>query len=142
MKLKEFRFLKHSADLKYRAYGKTLDECFINSAKALTHSIADLDSIGKKTSTVLEFECFDLDMLLHDFLSELIYLFETKKMLYSEYQITLDKKKKYYLKVKAFGEKINPDKHTLKSGIKAVTLHDFFVKKKDGLWISQILCDI
>ena len=35
------KFLPHTADVKFRAYGKSLEEAFSNAALALTEVIAD-----------------------------------------------------------------------------------------------------
>jgi len=43
----KYKFMEHTADIQFQAFGKTLEESFSNSALALTKSITD-DSISKK----------------------------------------------------------------------------------------------
>ncbi len=140
--MKEFRFLEHTADLKFRAYGNSLDECFINCARAFTHSIADLDSIKKEKSRELKVRGDGLELLLHDFLSELLFLFETEKLLFSEYRVKVKEDGGFIMEASAWGEEYNPGRHLLKTEIKAVTLHDLYVKKTGEKWVAQVLCDI
>jgi len=140
--MKEFEFLEHTADLKFRSYGNSLSECFINCARAFTHSLVDLDSIEKDKERELKVEGDELDMLLHDFLSELLFLFETENLLFSEYRIDMEEGEGYVMRASVRGEEYNPGKHQLKTEIKAVTLHDLYVKKMEGKWVAQVLCDI
>ncbi|MEA1924899.1 MAG: archease [Candidatus Altiarchaeota archaeon] len=140
--MKEFEFLEHTADLKFRSYGNSLSECFINCARAFTHSIADLDSIEKKEKREFTVGGDDLDLLLHDFLSELLFLFETEHLLFSEYNIKVGEDEGFILQASVWGEEYDPGRHLLKTEIKAITLHDLYVKKVEGKWIAQVLCDI
>ncbi|OYT54063.1 MAG: archease [Candidatus Altiarchaeales archaeon ex4484_2] len=140
--MKEFEFLEHTADLKFRSYGNSLSECFINCARAFTHSIADLGSIKKEKSRELKIRENELDLLLHDFLSELLFLFETENLLFSEYDIEVEESGGYVMRASARGEEYTPGRHLLKTEIKAVTLHDLYVKKMEGKWVAQVLCDI
>ncbi len=140
--MKEFEYLEHTADLKFRSYGNSLSECFINCAKAFTHSLVDLDSIEKDKKRELKVEGDELDLLLHDFLSELLFLFETETLLFSEYDIEVVGDGGFILKATVWGEVYDPGRHMLKTEIKAVTLHDLYVKKIKGRWVAQVLCDI
>jgi archease family protein len=43
--MKPFEYLEHTADIKFRSYGRTLEEVFSNAAKALFNSMIDLNDI-------------------------------------------------------------------------------------------------
>ena len=81
--------------------------------------------------------------LLFDFLEELIYLKDAKYILFGKFRVEIKKiRDNYILDAVAYGEKINPEKHELKTDVKAVTLHEFFLKKTNKGWKCRVLLDI
>lgn len=142
MQSKDFEFLEHTADLKFRSYGETLDICFMNAAKALFSSILDLDSVAVKSEREVELESDSLETLLHDFLSEILFLFETGGLVFKEFIVSIEDGEGYKLSAKLRGERFNPRKHAVTTEIKAVTYHGMRVEKRGGEWIAEVLCDI
>jgi len=47
MKNEKFKFLPHTADIKFQAYGKTLEEVFENSALALKEILVEDEKVKK-----------------------------------------------------------------------------------------------
>ncbi|RLI88510.1 MAG: archease [Candidatus Altiarchaeales archaeon] len=139
---KDFEFLEHIADLKFRSYGKTLDACFENAAKAMFSSILDLNSVIVKTERKIEIKSDSLETLLHDFLSEILFLFETEDLVFGEFHVSIKKNEGYQISAKLKGEKFNPKRHVIMTDIKAVTYHEMRIEKKDGEWVVDVLCDI
>ncbi len=138
----DFEFLEHTADLKFIAYGKTLADCFQNSAKAMFSAIVDPKSIEERYTKGIKLEAETLEILLHDFLSELLFLSETRELFFKEFHVSIDRNKKYRLRAELAGEKFNPGKHEIKTEIKAVTYHEMLIEERDRGWIAQVLCDI
>jgi SHS2 domain-containing protein len=138
----DFEFLEHTADLKFIAYGSTLDECFRNSARAMFSSIVDPESVGGNHLEEIELKAETLEILLHDFLSELLFLFETRELLFREFRVSVDRNGGYRLKAELKGDRYDPKKHDIEMEIKAVTYHELFVEKRDDEWTAQVLCDI
>ena len=143
-KEKDFEFLDHTADLKFIAFGKTSDELFQNSAKAIFYAMLEnqLKNVSSKVEKRIELKAENIENLLHDFLSELLFLFETSGLLFNEFTVTILKNSEYVLKATVSGEKFNPEKHEITTEIKAVTYHDFFVEQTKEGWKAQVLCDI
>jgi SHS2 domain-containing protein len=139
---KDFVFLEHTADIRFEAYGKTLDECFMNAAKALTYSITDPRTIKEETKEEINLEADDLERLLHDFLSEMLFRFDTEAMLTNAAKVEIKENRGYSLKAELSGEVYDPDVHHLKAEVKAVTYHNLKVKKEEGLWTAEVLCDV
>jgi SHS2 domain-containing protein len=138
----EFEFLEHTADLRFKAYGENLDECFQNTAKAMYTAITDPESIEEKQTREITLEAETLETLLHDFLAELLFLSETEGLLFKEFQVSVDSKEGYRLKSMVRGENYNPGKHEIKTEIKAVTYHELQVEEIENRWTAQVLCDI
>lgn len=141
---KHFEFLEHTADLKFISYGKTLDELFQNSAIAIFYAMLEneIGKISTKLKNEIELEGDSIETLLHDFLSELLFIFETSSIILKKFEVRISQNEKYYLKASAFGEKFDRKKHKISTEIKAITYHDFFVKKTNKGWMAQIVCDI
>ncbi len=138
---KKFEFLEHTADLKFIAYGETLASCFENSANAMFSAIADIDSVITEKHDI-DLEAEELEILLHDWLSELLFLFTTEEFLPKKFNVSIRKNKNYKLHAVVSGEKFDNKKHSIKAEVKAITYHDMLVGKKDSIWTAQVLCDI
>lgn len=134
-----FKFLEHTSDLEFEAYGKTLEEAFGNAALAFYHSIVDLSRIEVKEVRHVQLEAEDLESLLHDFLAELLYLFEVDGFLGKEVEVKIqDCKLSAVLK----GEVLNAEKHETKALIKAITYHQLQVGKRNGTFFVHTILDI
>jgi SHS2 domain-containing protein len=53
-----------------------------------------------------------------------------------------EKEGRYFLKATAQGEPLNAERHRQRADVKAVTLHDFSVEKKNGDWRARVMLDI
>lgn len=79
---------------------------------------------------------------MFDWLAELIYLKDAKEMFFGKFDLKIEKKNKYVLSARVFGEKIDYKKHKVKVDVKAVTLHLFEVKKLKNNWRAKVVLDI
>ena len=61
---KKYRFLKHTADAKFQAFGKTLEEAIGNTALALASLMWEWKTIEKKIKRPIEVKGKDLKQLL------------------------------------------------------------------------------
>ncbi len=140
--MKNYKFFDHTADVLFEAYGKTLNELFKNSALALEETQTNLKDIKQKEKRKINLKNKTVEMLLFDFLQELIYLKDAEYILFSKFDIKIKKNKTFKLTAILKGEKINTKKHELKVDVKAVTLHQFYVKKLKNIWKAHIILDI
>ncbi len=143
---KKFEFLEHTADLEFVSSGRTLNEVFENSALAFFTSILNLNSIEIKLNRKIGVSANDIETLLHDWLNELLFLFEVEFLVFREFKVKISKQESkeimYKLSARAFGEELNLKRHIIDTEIKAITYHNLFVEKKDSLWSARVLCDI
>jgi len=137
--MRKFEFLEHTADLKFRARGKTLEECFENSARALWSAIIKPDTITPGEQKEIRLEADSLEILLHDFLSEFLFLFETQGMVFNEFRVKIQGN---VLTASAGGEKLDPERHRIETEIKAVTYHEMLIEEDEEGWSATVLCDI
>ncbi len=138
--MKKYEILDHTADVGVKAYGKTLSEAFENAAKAMFDIITDNSEVESTGQYDIELQASELEQLLVDFLSELLYLNGAKNLVFGFFKVDLDEKENM-LKAKVYGEKFDLKKHKIGSEIKAVTYHMLEVKKNKNCSV-QVLFDI
>ena len=136
--MKQYELIEHTADVGVKAYGKTVAEAFEHVAEAMFDIITDestIDSIGEYD---IQLEAPDLEQLLVDWLSKLLFLNDAENLVFGKFQVTIDANR---LSARVFGEKYNKKKHKMGVEIKAVTYHILQVNKKDPIFV-QVLFDI
>ena len=129
--------IEHTADVGIRAYGSTLDELFANAAEGMFSLIADLDSVKAVGEIDVRLEADDVPTLLLRWLSELLYLHETQRLLFASFDVHAEGTS---LRGRARGEAIDKTRHELKLVIKAVTRHRLTVDPRQG--IAEVIFDI
>jgi len=102
----------------------------------------DLNGVKLKIKKEIELKNDTIEMLLFDFLQELIFLKDAELLLFSKIKVSVSEGKINKLKAVLEGEKIDPKKHELKVDVKAVTLHRFEVKKTKIGWFARVILDI
>jgi len=138
--MKIYELIDHTADVGVKAYGKTLSEAFEHAAKGMFDIITDNSEIENTGQFDIKLEAPDLEQLLVDWLSELLFLNSANNLVFGFFKVELDETKKS-LNAKVFGEKFNLSKHNIGAEIKAVTYHILEVKKKKPYHV-QVLFDI
>jgi len=138
--MKQYELIDHTADVAIKAYGKTLSEAFENAAKGMFDIITDNSEIENTGQYDIELEADNLEQLLVDWLSELLFLNSANNLVFGFFKVEMDEKKNK-LSAKVFGEKFSISKHKAGAEIKAVTYHMLEVKNKKPYHI-QVLFDI
>jgi len=136
--MKRFVFLPHTADIKFRAFGKNIEEVFENSALAFTNVLYE-GKVKKNKKKTFAVKGRDFEALMFRFLEELLFLFETEGFLIANVKVKLSKDKKS-LKAEALGEEKREKE--ARHYIKAVTYNDMFVKKSENKWTAQVVVDV
>ena len=132
----KFEVLEHKADLKIRAFGKTKKELFTNVLLAMSESQKG-ENLSPKVKREIQIKSLDLETLLVDFLSEVLYLSQVNKEIYNE--VKFKKFSDTELEAELVGQKVE----RFGEDIKAVTYHGLEIcQRKDGTWEITILFDI
>lgn len=139
----KYEFLYHIADAKFRAFGLTLEEAFENAALAMFNVMIDTSSLKASEERRVELTSTDIKMLLVDWLSELLYLFEVDEIIFSEFRIEKIKTgEDFSLKGIASGVPIDLSHHKFDTQVKAVTLHELEVEQDEtGRFRVQVVVD-
>jgi SHS2 domain-containing protein len=141
-----YKFLEDvgTADIAFEATGRDLPELFTAAADATINVMIDnLDAIEPREARQVELSNDNVEMLLFDFLQELIYFKDAERLLLRARETQIDQKgEAYFLKAKVAGERLDDTRHQQRADVKAVTLHGFSVEKFEGGWKARVLLDI
>lgn len=136
--MKQYELIEHTADIGLKAYGKNISEAFKNAAIGMFDIITDNSSIDDVGQYDINLEAHDLEQLLVDWLSELLFLNSAKNLVFGNFNIEIDDN---YLSAHVLGEEFDISKHKKGVEIKAVTYHILEVHNKNPFYI-QVLFDI
>lgn len=141
-----YRFLEDVsiADVAFEAWGGTVEEMFIASAEATVNvMVADVDSIARQTRRSIRVESDALDLLLLNFLQELIYYKDAERLLLRAERVQVDTGHAPLVACADLaGEALDAARHDLLVDVKAVTLHRFRVAETERGWEAFVILDI
>jgi SHS2 domain-containing protein len=153
-----FSFFDHTGDIGVRLSGRTLDELFESAAAAFVDSITDPARIEPRRPIWVELESAALDLLLVDFLNEILYRFEVQQFLVAAAQVQVERvgtssevrrpasdvesEPTWRLHATLSGEPFDRERHGIKVLIKAVTYHALEVRQTDAGWEATVVFDI
>lgn len=132
------------ADVAFQANGETLEEMFTAAAEALLAvMLEDSGSLGKDAEVRIELENSELDLLLFDFLAELVFYKDARQLLLRVESIKVEPCGDVFrLKTITCGETIDRSRHLLLVDVKAVTMHQLQVSKTDTGWEATVVLDV
>jgi SHS2 domain-containing protein len=133
-----------TADIAFEATGCDLPELFTAAADATMNVMIDnLDAIESRELQRIKLSNDNIEMLLFDFLQELIYFKDAKRLLLRVRESQIDHKgEEFLLEAAVAGEQLDDTRHHQRADVKAVTLHGFSVEKHDSGWKARVLLDI
>jgi SHS2 domain-containing protein len=141
-----YRYLEEigTADIAFEATGSDLPELFREAVDATMNVMIDnIDAIQPVETRQIALSNEKLDMLLFDFLQELIFLKDAQRLLLRMREVEIaERDENYFVKATAEGETLDAERHHQRADVKAVTLHDFSVEQIDGSWTARVLLDI
>jgi len=132
-----YKFLPHTADVKFRARGKTIELMFSEAAMALKQAIAEGIKVQSRIKKNISVEGKDNLSLLYNFLEEFLFLLDAENFLLGNIESIKIKDGK--LTARISGDSASNYKFT--NDVKAVTYNDMFVKKNKE-WVCQVVLDV
>jgi len=131
---------EHTADLGLRIRAPSLDQLFVEAAEALFSAIVEnLDAVAPKQRVDVQLEGDDRALLLFDWLNELLYRFDTEHMVFGKFEVQINNGT---MKASAWGEPLEPSRHSLGHEVKAITYHGLRVEKEENGWLAEVIVDI
>lgn len=130
--------MEHTADVKFRAEGLTIEKAFISSADALNETVRGDIKILEQKERGFEVEGKDKESLLYNFLEEFLFLLDAEDFLVAKIKSVLIKGNNLHCIV--VGDSAGNYKFT--NDVKAVTYNDMFVREEKGKFVCQVVLDV
>jgi SHS2 domain-containing protein len=130
-----FSEIEHTADKAVAIWADTLNGLYEEAARAMFSLMVDLGSITPTVRHSVTLPADDLETAMVDWLSELLFWRETRRELYSQFEVVVEAGR---LRGEFAGQAGQPTE----SVVKAVTYHDLRVQQDAaGMWRATIVFD-
>lgn len=116
------------------ARGASLEALFRAAAKGVSRAMVDLQEVRPDIAKEIILSAEGIDRLLYQWLSELVYLKEVERFIFSLFEVTIERGVRYRLQGVAMGERLDPVRHRLQKDIRSVMLRPFQIEREEGLW--------
>jgi SHS2 domain-containing protein len=159
--MERYRILEHTADGKFRAFGRTLEEAFGNAALACASLMWGWEAVERRIAFPVEVRGRDFEQLLYRFLEEILYLLDTRNFLLgavkdlkiveeeasaedlpeSEGEAAGEVPPAYRLTARFVGDD-DPARYEFHGDVKAVTYNEMKVERGCEGWLVQVVVDL
>lgn len=141
-----FRYLEDvaCADVAFEATGKTVQEMFAAAAGAtIAVMLENPPEIREGEEICIHLEEEDLEMLLFDFLQEIIFLKDARRLLPLDMSVTIGREKSpIQLTARARCATLDSQGDRLLTDVKAVTMHRFAIRQDADGWKATVVLDV
>lgn len=135
-----YELVDRTADIGVRVWGPTAEEVFEQAALALFSLVCDPLDIGEVESVDVELEAESMDLLLAAWLNELLYIFEARKLVLSQFDLL--ELGDHGLRARVSGEPLDTSRHIVCGGVKAATLPELSLGRREDGWEGFVLLDV
>lgn len=141
-----YRFLENTAtaDTAFEVWNSTIEGLFTDAANALLNvMVHNISEVRNEREIDFEIEDDSLELLLFNVLQELLFQKDANLYLLRINDCGIrEEDNRYHCKGVFTGEHIDYSRHKINVDVKAVTFHNYFVKKEKNLWWGRITLDI
>jgi len=136
----ECHTIEHTADIGLRCRAPSLSSLFECAARAMFELIVPLDSVEPAESVPVVLKAASVEELFVTWLEELLYIWESKRILLSRFEVSKISSESLEAEVK--GESYDAGRHDLQSEIKAATYHGLQIERVGDGWEVQVIFDV
>lgn len=123
--------------------GDCLEDLFIAGAEGMFEVLLENRSIGDTLEKTIELNSNSIDELLVDWLSELLYLFDTDELISTNIEMSISQKPAgFYLTGQVKFRKFNAEIDVAKNEIKAVTYYKLSIKREGDIYSTPVIFDL
>ena len=130
------------ADCALEIEGDSLDDLFETAARALCELMVDPATVAPTVERTVSLGAGAVDLLFYDWLSELIFLKDRDREVFTRTQVRVTTASPWRLAARLEGGSIDPERTALRADPKAVTLYRFAVEPAGSGWRAQVVIDI
>ena len=133
-----FEEISHTADVKIRARAQTLDALFTEAFRALMQVVYGRDrNVG--TIKEIQIESDNIESLLCDFLSEVLFIADVEGLVFSQADIKIEG---LHLTAILKGEPFDPLRHSSGTEVKGISYSGLVIQKDANGYMLDILFDV
>jgi SHS2 domain-containing protein len=130
------------ADCAVDLEGRDVHDLFATAARALAELMVDPATLDRSTRRRVHLEASALDLLLFDWLSELIFRKDRDREVFPDVVAEVDGNGPFVLTADVAGGSIDLARTALRADPKAVTFHQFALEAVDGRWRARVVIDL
>jgi SHS2 domain-containing protein len=130
------------ADCAMEIEGDDLDDLFATAATAVAELMVDPVTVPLTVERRVTLTAPALDLLLFDWLSELIYLKDSERLVFPATSVRVGADSPCRLEARMSGGAIDRERTGLRADPKAVTLHQLTVEPHARGWRARVVIDI
>jgi SHS2 domain-containing protein len=135
-----FELFEHTADLGLRVHADSLEALFTDAARGLLAMfVANPEAVQPLKTKTITLTADEPSYLLFDWLSELLYAFETEKLLLAEFDLQIHENQ---LSATCRGESMDSTRHDMDHEVKAITYHALKLEQAPDGWHAEVIVDI
>lgn len=138
--MERYRILPHTADGKFQAFGRTLEEAFGNAALAMASLMWDWARIAPKIERTVRLAARDREQLLVKFLGEALYLLDTERFLLASVEgLSIGGTAGGWTLAAVLRGDTFSDRYEIHGDVKAVTYHEMRIEEGDGVTVQVVV---
>ncbi|HQD24941.1 MULTISPECIES: archease [Methanoculleus] len=133
-----FEELEHTADVQMRVRGRTINELFADAGRAM-FQIMYGPCIDRGVTREISLEADNLEALLIDYLSELLFITEVEGTVFCTFDVDVQGTR---LTATARGEPFDPKRHSGGTIVKGISYFGLEIVKEEEGYVVEIIFDI
>jgi SHS2 domain-containing protein len=138
-----FTFFDHTGDVGIEIDAPDPGALFADAARAFSETITDREALPGDDAVEISLVADAADLLLVDWLNELLFRFETDGWLPRDVAAQVSRAgDTWTLSARLAGGRLDPARHDVRVLVKAVTYHGLQVQELASRWRARIILDI
>ena len=138
-----YEFFPHTGDIGIRLRGETIEALMQSAVEAFTDAVVDRSTVRDAESGAMSCRAAAPDLLLHEFLSEVLYQFDAGGRLIAGADVRIRREAgDWILDARTRGEQLDPARHHPRVLVKGITYHALSAVETAEGWEGTVILDI
>lgn len=133
-----YEYFEHLADVGIVGRGRSLEEAFAEAARAMFNLMVEIEAVEPVKAIEVECEAENEEELFVEWLNALLAEASIHNMVFSQFDVRIEKGKLTGL---ARGEELDPEKHEVRTEVKAATYSQLKIVR-DSEFVAQCVVDV
>lgn len=134
-----FELTEHPAEVGVRAWAASRERCLELACLGLVSIMTDPALVGSSVERVFSISAASDRDLLRRVLGEALYRMSEANLVFSSFSVA---KAADGVEVRCSGEPIDPDRHELRTEVKAITASGLSFGRVGGMWTATAIVDV